>query len=37
VTDLEAIVERLGCGFDRQRLDQELYGATSPEPSSQGS
>jgi serine/threonine protein kinase len=32
VTDLEAIVERLGCGFDRQRLDQELYGAASPSP-----
>jgi malate dehydrogenase (quinone) len=32
VTDLEAIVERLGCGFDRQRLEQELYGATSPAP-----
>ena len=29
VTDLEAIVERLGCGFDRQRLDQELYGVAS--------
>ena len=24
--DLEAIVERLGCGFDRQRLARELYG-----------
>ena len=32
VTDLEAIVERLGCSFDRQRLEQELYGATSPSP-----
>ena len=32
VTDLEAIVERLGCGFDRQLLEQELYGATSPSP-----
>jgi hypothetical protein len=30
-------VERLGCGFNRQRLEQELYGATSPEHSSQGS
>ena len=26
--DLEAIVERLGCGFDRQRLARELYGET---------
>jgi malate dehydrogenase (quinone) len=24
--DLESIVERLGCGFDRQRLARELYG-----------
>jgi malate dehydrogenase (quinone) len=24
--DLEAIAERLGCGFDRQRLARELYG-----------
>jgi malate dehydrogenase (quinone) len=24
--DMEAIVERLGCGFDRQRLARELYG-----------
>ncbi len=25
--DLEAIVERLGCAFDRQRLARELYGS----------
>lgn len=25
--DLEQIVERLGCGFDRARLERELYGA----------
>jgi malate dehydrogenase (quinone) len=30
VTDLEAIVARLGCRFDRQRLEQELYGSPSP-------
>ena len=29
MTDLEAIVARLGCRFDRQRLEEELYG-TSP-------
>ena len=26
--DLEAIVERLGCGYDRGRLERELYGET---------
>jgi len=24
--DLEAIVKRLGCGFDRSGLERELYG-----------
>ncbi|MFM9104893.1 MAG: malate:quinone oxidoreductase, partial [Cyanobium sp.] len=24
--DLEAIADRLGCGFDRKRLARELYG-----------
>ncbi|MDA1247340.1 MAG: FAD-dependent oxidoreductase [Cyanobacteria bacterium] len=27
--DLEAIVERLGCGFDQQRFARELYGEAS--------
>jgi len=27
--DLEAIAERLGCGFDRERLARELYGETT--------
>jgi malate dehydrogenase (quinone) len=29
--DLEAIVARLGCRFDRQRLECELYGDLGPE------
>ena len=32
--DLEAIAERLGCRFDRQRLERELYGVTQPCPDS---
>lgn len=28
-TDVEAIVERLGCRFDRERLESELYGTAS--------
>jgi malate dehydrogenase (quinone) len=28
--DLEAIVNRLGCGFDRQRMERELYGKGAP-------
>jgi malate dehydrogenase (quinone) len=30
--DLEAIVQRLGCAFDRQRLARELYGEDSAGP-----